>query len=342
MKTPVAEAYERAYRLAEAGDLNGAGEIYAQVLAAQPGDQYASTFLAQLLLLKGDYGRGLSLHEKRPLPHLPARRWHGEPLRGGTLFVHGEQGIGDNIQFVRYASLAARRVARVVVGCPPGLGRLIATVPGVAAAIEPGQAMEPPDRAVPILSLPYLMGTRLGAVPAPVPYLAPLPDKVEAWRQRLTPYPGLKVGLVWAGNAQATYDYRRSPGLDPYRQLLDLPGASFFSLQKGDGAACLASGAPAGLVDLGPMIEDFDDTAAVMANLDLVVSSCTSPAHLAGALGRPVWVVLAAFPDWRWLLERLDSPWYPTARLFRRAHDAGWDEVLGRVRHALAERIAGS
>lgn len=330
--------FMEAFRLAEAGDISGAIRIYQTHVAANRDDTLASAFLGQLLLLCGDYPRGWSLHERRPIPGLPSRRWHGEPLKGSTIFIHGEQGFGDNIQFVRYASLVAARGGKVIVGCPTGLGRLLSTVPGVSAVVEPGQIMEPPERSVPMLSLPYILGTRLSNIPNQVPYITPDPALVERWAGRLAGYAGLKIGLVWGGNAQAEYDYRRSPGLAPYLQLLDVPGASFFSLQKGDGAAALAGGVPPGLTDLGAEISSFDDTAAIMANLDLVISSCTSPAHLAGALGRPLWVVLAAFPDWRWLLDRDDSPWYPSARLFRRRRDGDWNEALGRVRQALLER----
>lgn len=328
--------YGEAFRLAEGGDIPGAIRAYQSILDRAPGDETASTFLAQMLLMKGEFSRGWSLHERRPLPPLVARRWHGEPLRGRRIFVQGEQGFGDNLQFARYADPLARRGGQVILGCPAGLGRLLSTVPGVQSVVEAGDVLPPLDCAVPMLSLPYLMGTRPDSIPNAVPYLSPDPALMVSWGRRLSAHPGPRVGLVWAGNAQTVYDYRRSPGFSPYRQLLDLPGISFFSLQKGDGA--LAPGAaPPGLVDLGPEIASFDDTAAIMTHLDLVISSCTSPAHLAGALGRPLWVVLSSFPDWRWMLDREDSPWYPTARLFRQGRGEGWDPLLGRIRQALAE-----
>lgn len=337
---PFAEAFARI----QAGDLAGAAAIYRQ--AVEAGGESAPLLrmsLGQLLLLQGDYRRGLPLNEHRPLAPVSGLRWRGQPLKGETVLVVGEQGFGDNIQFVRYAEPLARRGARVVVGCPPGLGRLLSSVPGVAQAVEPGQVVASPDSMVHMMSLPYLFGTTLQTIPAPIPYLTPDPVTVEAWRTRLTPYGGLKVGLVWGGNPEASYDWRRSPGLAPYLQLLDLPGITFFSLQKGPAAAALAGRAmPANFIDLGPELTDFDQTAAAMQALDLVISSCTSPAHLAGALGRPVWVVLAAFPDWRWLLDREDSPWYPTARLFRARPGEGWDEALGRVRAALAAAGGGN
>lgn len=330
---PLAEAFARI----EAGDLDGAVDIYRRAVVAGD-DPCVKMCLGQLYLLRGDYRRGFPLNEYRPMPDFQGRRWRGQPLAGETVLVRGEQGFGDNFQFVRFAEPLAARGARVAVGCPAGLGSLLSTVRGVSQVVEAGQGMAvPPDYEVPMMSLPLLFGTTLATIPAAVPYLHADAGLVAAWRERLRPYSGLKVGLVWGGNPDAPYDGRRSPGLDPYRVLLDLPGVTFFSLQKGPAAAALAElPLPPNLVDLGPELGDFSQTAAAMENLDLVISSCTSPAHLAGALGRPVWVVLAPFPDWRWLLARDDSPWYPTARLFRADWQEGWMPVLGRVRAALA------
>lgn len=330
---PLAEAFERI----EAGDLAGAMNIYR---AAQGGgDPRVKMCLGQMLLLHGDYRRGLPLAEYRPQPDLHGPRWRGQRLAGETVLMRGEQGFGDNIQFVRYAASLAARGARVVVGAPAGLGALLSTAPGVAAVVEPGQSMGPPDFLVPMMSLPNVFGTTLQTIPADIPYLRADAGLVAEWRDRLAGYPGLKVGLVWGGNPEAAYDWRRSPGLAPYLGLLDVPGVTFFSLQKGPAAAQLEGRSlPGHFIDLGPYLSDFSQTAAAMESLDLVISSCTSPAHLAGALGRPVWVVLSSFPDWRWLLGRDDSPWYPTARLFRAAHGEDWSGVLGRVRQALAER----
>ncbi|ARJ64638.1 hypothetical protein WV31_02595 [Magnetospirillum sp. ME-1] len=330
---PLSAAFQRI----EAGDLAGAMDVYR---AAQGGgDPRVKMCLGQMLLLHGDYRRGLPLAEYRPQPDINGPRWRGQRLNGETVLMRGEQGFGDNIQFVRYAALLAARGARVVVGSPTGLGALLSTAPGVAAAIEPGQAMEAPDFQVPMMSLPHVFGTTLQTIPADIPYLRAESGLVAQWRERLAAYCGLKVGLVWGGNPEAPYDGRRSPGLAPYLGLLDVPGVTFFSLQKGPAAAQLEGRRlPGHFVDLGPHLTDFSQTAAAMEALDLVISSCTSPAHLAGALGRAVWVVLSSFPDWRWLLQREDSPWYPTARLFRAAHGEGWPGVLGRVRQALVER----
>lgn len=333
----MADPFAAAFARIEAGDLDGAEEVYRQAVRDGAQDPLLRMCLGQLLMLRGDYRRGLPLNEFRPLSPVAGTRWRGQPLKGETVLILGEQGFGDNIQFVRYAEPLARRGARVVVGCQPGIGRLLSTAPGVSQVVESGQGMDPPDLVIPLMSLPYVFGTTVPTIPARIPYLTAEPAAAAAWRERLSPYAGLKVGLVWGGNPEAAYDGRRSPGLDPYLGLLDLPGVTFFGLQKGPAAAALAGRSmPANFVDLGPELHDFDQSAAVMESLDLVISSCTSPAHLAGALGRPVWVVLASFPDWRWMLEREDSPWYPTARLFRAGRGEGWDPVLGRVRAALA------
>lgn len=331
------DAVAAAFELAVAGDIDGAIRAYRGIVESGSSDPLLRMSLGQLLMLKGDFVRGLPLNEKRPQPDLCAPRWRGQPLAGKLILLHGEQGIGDNLQFVRYAAVLAQRGGRVLVGCPAGLGRLLSTTPGVSAVVEPGGSAEPPDLAIPMMSLPYVLGTKVETIPASVPYLRPDSDLADRWRRRLGGHAGLKVGLVWGGNPDVPYDWRRSPGLDPYMRLLEVPGVTFFSLQKGGAAHALEGRRmPANFVDLGPELNSFDDTAAVMEGLDLVISSCTSCAHLAGALARPVWVVLSGFPDWRWLLDRDDSPWYPTARLFRAPPGpAEWGGVLGRVAESL-------
>lgn len=326
-------AFERAWF----GDVDGAIALYREFLAGNGPDPGVEMCLGQFLLLKGDFLQGFILNERRPQNDLPAPCWRGQPIDGKRIFIRGEQGFGDNIQFIRYAGLVAARGAIVEVGCPAGLGRLLSTVPGVSRVIEPGMSMDVPDLAVSLMSLPYVFGTRKDTIPAQVPYIRPDPGLVADWRRVLGAHGGLKVGLVWGGDTRPSYDWRRSPGLEPYLRLLEVPGVTFFSLQKGGAAQALEGRTmPANFVDLGPALDSFDATAAVMEGLDLVISSCTSCAHLAGALARPVWVVLSGLPDWRWLLTRDDSPWYPTARLFRAAPGgAEWGDVLDRVKAEL-------
>ncbi|MFD2232942.1 tetratricopeptide repeat protein [Phaeospirillum tilakii] len=262
--------------------------------------------------------------------------WDGTPLAGRTLLLWCEQGLGDSIQFVRFAARIVSGGGRVVLLCPPELEALLQGVTGIDRVVSRISTLPPCDCQAPLLSLPRLLGTRLATLPAPVPYLAVPPAATARWRDRLAALPGRKVGLVWRGRPQHTNDRNRS--LDPARlaPLLDRPGISFVSLQKGarpDDAAALAGRAP--LLDLGPELADFTDTAAVLAGLDLVISVDTSVIHLAGALGRPGWLLLPFDPDWRWLLERQDSPWYPTLRLFRQPAPGAWDPVIADLADAL-------
>ncbi len=329
------------FRAAAKGDFGSALAIYAQVLEAYPEADLAHYSLGQLLLADGIYPQGWTECEWRPAQTVfpPSfKRWQGEPLANEAILIAGEQGFGDNLQFVRYAPMVAARGGRVIVGAREGLGNLLSTVPGVEMVVEAGQPLPSLTHYIPMLSLPHVFATDEATIPNTVPYLRADPERVEHWRKRLAwADDGPRVGVVWAGNGQFAGDERRSPGFDPFRILFQVPGVTFFSLQKGGGSkACIGGDTPMNLFDLGPELASFDDTAAVIMNLDLVISSCTSPVHLAGALGKPVWVVLSTFPDWRWLRHREDSPWYPTARLFRQKNEGDWNEVLLRVAQALS------
>ncbi len=323
-----------------AGEHQAALETYSQILAEQPANAVAHYYAGQLLLANGYFDEGWAECEWRPQDGMPPtiQRWKGEALADGTILVAGEQGYGDSIHFARYASLVAPLASKVVVGTLPGLGRLMATVPGVSDVVEAEQPLPRLTHYVPMLSLPFLFKTKLETIPNGVPYMRADPAYVEKWRKRLAGIQGPKVGLVWSGNPGFRGDHRRSPGFEPYRELFNIPGITFISLQKGEaGAALSGQPLPHNLFDLGPELESWDDTAALMMLLDLVISSCTSPAHLAGALGRPVWIVLSSFPDWRWFRDGDVSPWYPTARLFRQARNESWGPVLQRVAQSLAQ-----
>jgi hypothetical protein len=253
--------------------------------------------------------------------------------------LHAEQGFGDTIHFVRYARLVKERGGRVVVGCPKALVPLVATCPGIDEAVASISSSFPFDVQAPLLSLPGILRTTLDTIPAQVPYLFPDATLVKRWQQELGSLAGFKVGIAWHGNPTHENDRHRSIPLDKFAPLARVPNIRLLSLQKGPGAEQVP--ALAGrfeVISLGPLQEaswTFMDTAAVMMNLDLVLCVDTAPAHLAGALGRPVWVLLPAAPDWRWLLGRDDSPWYPTMRLFRQSQLGDWDEVLQRVAQAL-------
>ena len=297
------------------------------------------------MLAAGNWEHGWREFEWRlrrgvPVPDRGEARWTGEPLEGRSIRLYAEQGHGDGIQFIRYAPLVAARGGRVLVECPAPLVTLFETVDGVHSVHPLGEAPDA-DFQCPLMSLPHVFGTRLESLPARVPYVKADPARVAHWRARMDGGTELRVGLVWAGNAQFRGDHLRSPGLAVLRPLLDVPGVRFFGLQVGEGRGDLDRvPVPDGLCDLGGEVTDFADTAAVMASLDLVIASCTGSAHLAGALGVPVWVLLAYAPDWRWMHGREDSPWYPTARLFRQRRYGDWAVGAARAAAALAEEAA--
>jgi len=309
-----------------------------------PGLAAGHTALAVGLLMQGKYQEGLAEYEWRShMPDFPSPRrdftspvWDGSDLKGGTLLVHDEQGVGDALQFVRYVPVLRDRGLDVVLECNSQLVRLLSSMPGVGKVVGRFQPLPPHDAHVSLLSLPLLLGARIDNVPA-APYLAAEPDFQALWADKLSRYKGLKVGLVWAGNPEFKADRLRSPGLVAVRPLLDTAGMSFFGLQKGPGRKDLESAGPLpdSFVDLGPEIGDFADTAAIMANLDLIITSCTGPAHLAGGLGRPTWTMLPFSPDWRWLATGEDTFWYPSMRLFRQERRGEWAPVVRRVADAL-------
>jgi hypothetical protein len=263
-------------------------------------------------------------------------------LEGRTLLLHSEQGFGDALQFIRYLPLVARRGARVFVECQEALQRLVQTMSADSTVVARGRPLPPFDVHCPLLSLPRLFATDLASIPRDVPYLHADAAEAGVWRERLADASAsLKVGLVWAGRPTHANDRNRTMKLAGFAPLARIPGVRFVSLQKGD-AAAEAKSPPEGmeLSDPTEELHDFADTAALVAALDLVIAVDTSVVHLAGALGKPVWVLLPFAPDFRWLLGRSDSPWYPTMRLFRQQRAGEWDYVIAEVRsqlEALAE-----
>ncbi|HWK47276.1 MAG TPA: tetratricopeptide repeat protein, partial [Stellaceae bacterium] len=314
--------------------------------------------LSLALLLAGHFGQGWSEYEWRW--HLRGHGlsrarpftqplWTGEALGDRILLIHGEQGYGDVIQFCRYATLAAAR-GRVVLEVPARLVRLLAGLPGVERIVAEGDPLPPFDLHCPMLSLPRAFGTVLDTIPARNRYLSADPMRVAEWRQRVVRLPGLRVGLVWAGSARQQaallqpIDRRRSVALAQLAPLAAVEGVSFVSLQKEPGQKdASAPFPPAGMVlhDWMDELSDFADTAALVEALDLVISVDTAMAHLAGALGKPVWLLNRFDTCWRWLLGRDDSPWYPTLRQFRQPRPGDWDSVLDEVRVALAQAVIG-
>jgi tetratricopeptide (TPR) repeat protein len=324
-----------------------------RALALDPGFAAASQELGMHLLLRGRLAEGWPHYEgRRRAPSwveraagIDAPEWEGGPLAGRDLLLVAEQGRGDAIQFVRYAEPLARAGARVHLRAPGSMLRLLSTAPGVSGASAHDDPPPAADLWAYAMSVPLHLTPDLASIPARPRYLSAEPARVARWRARLAALPGLKVGLAWQGNPEVVGDRTRSVPPVHAAALAALPGVGAVSLQRApDGGPLPPGSLPPGIHDLGPELDAgpdaFLDTAAVIACLDLVVTSDTAIAHLAGALGAETWVALRARPDWRWLLDREDSPWYPTMRLFRQGEPGDWAGTYARVAAALRERAA--
>ena len=353
-------AYRRALRIApetpevhsnlgvalqELGELDAALASYDRAMALRPDDAEARRNRAMALLLTGRFAEGWEDYEWRWQTRsfeglrrdFPQPRWDGSDLDGRSILLHAEQGLGDTVQFVRYAPLVHARGGRVILECDPLLTALMGTAKGIDRVVARRETPTGFDTHAPLLSLPRLFGTTLETIPAGTPYLAADPRAVAAWRARIRDDGRLKVGLVWAGSPAHRNDRNRSVPVRLLAPLTETDNARFFGLQVGERAADLRGLAAGAVKDLSPLMSDFSESAAAISHLDLVVTVDTGTAHLAGALGKPVWVLLPFVPDWRWLLDRDDSPWYPTMRLFRQRRAGDWKEVIARVRDALME-----
>ncbi|MDO9309086.1 MAG: tetratricopeptide repeat protein, partial [Deltaproteobacteria bacterium] len=325
--------------------------VCSKILAISPGYSDVIYNMASLQLRNGDYLPGFANFEARLAiekfdidpRHYPQPRWDGSPLNGRSILIFGEQGIGDVIQFARYIPLVAERGGEVLFEADPPLIPLFESFPGVARIIP--KSIVPPltDVYIQLMSLPYIFGTTIETVPDRGPYIYPDAAKVIKWRQALGDHPFFRIGLAWRGNPKNPRDNERSCGLDALAPLGGIPNVKFFSLQVGE-AALEAASAPTGmdLIDTSSLQTDFSETAALVANLDLVISVDTAVAHLAGAMWRPVWLLLTKGTEWRWLDGRCDTPWYPTMRVFEREQEHGWEEVIGQIRDALERLLAES
>ncbi len=329
-----------------------------QALSWAPEAAQLHSCLAQALLASGELAEGWREYEWRwQIPELAANRrhadrppWHGQPLDGRGLLLHAEQGLGDNLQMCRYLPLI-RGAGHIVLEVQASLVRLLRTLPHPdgtrVEVVERGGALPAFDLQCPMMSLPLACGTACPAdVPAAMPYLSSTPEDAAAWRHRLRDVPGLKVGLCWASGrsperVNRILHARKSIPLAALAPLGTVPGCSFVSLQKGEAAAELGT-PPADLrvLDLSAAIADFADTAALIGNLDLVLTVDTAVAHLAGALGAPVWLLNRADADWRWSPAQEQAPWYPTLRQFRQQLPGDWAGVVLQVGKALRRRIA--
>jgi len=291
----------------------------------------------------GDFAIGLQEYEwrwKRDSELKPRDfvqpQWQGDDLHGRTILLHAEQGFGDTIQFIRYLPMVVAKGGKVVLEIPDDLRPLIGRSEGVVAIARRGEALPPFDVHCPLMSLPLAFGTTLTTIPAPIPYLSAPAERIERWRARVAGMKTPRIGLVWSGKPTHKNDHNRSIPLAQLAPLLAQPGISFVSLQKEYRDADLAGLAKMPLLRLDHALADFADTAGAIAALDLVIAVDTAVAHLAGAMGKPLWLLLPAIGDWRWLMERVDSPWYPSARLFRQPQIGDWQSAIAEVSRELA------
>jgi hypothetical protein len=334
------------------GRVDDAIQLTRQCLSMQPDFAAGHWSLSLMLLMKGDLDAAwpeyewrwkvrelrLKLDFKQPL-------WDGSDLTGKRILLHAEQGFGDTINFVRYAPFVAARGGHVILACQPELFALVRNAEGVHEAITVDQKIPDFDVHCPLLTLPNVFKTNLTNIPAKIPYLAADPILTEEWKQKMSPEDGrLKIGITWAGRPTHPNDRNRTFKLDMLAPIADAAkanprGAKFFSLQKGDQAK-QAANPPAGmdLTDFSEELRDFADTAAIVQNLDLVITADTAVAHVAGALGKPVWVFIPFVPDWRWMLERPDTPWYPAnMRLYRQSKLRDWSRPVAEIADALRQ-----
>jgi tetratricopeptide (TPR) repeat protein len=326
----------------QSGMLSEAMAAFDAALARQPDYAGARLSRAMLLLSQGNFDRGLPEYEARwEASKRPVNRgfsqglWDGSNLDGRRILLHEEQGMGDVIQFVRYVPFVQARGGRVLVRCWAPLKRLFAGQLGIEQVFTEKEPAPQFDTHCPIASLPRLLGTRLETIPANVPYLVTDQTLVEAWRERLTTDPpALRVGVVWAGDPNHGNDHLRSTKLATFAPLARVPGVRLYSLQFGPGAEQVVNpGITIRTFNEG--VGDMASTAALMQNLDLIISVDTAVGHLAGAIGKPVWLLLHLVPDWRWMLGRTDSPWYPTMRLFRQTRLHDWSAPIADVERTL-------
>jgi tetratricopeptide (TPR) repeat protein len=330
------------------GQYDEAQDLYRAALKLKPDLAYAHAGLGMVMLLRGDYDNGWVEYEWRwktgSLRGGDYRqpRWDGQQLDGRTILLHAEQGFGDTIQFIRYAAAVKSLGGTVLVQCQKPILNLLKNCNGIHQLIGEGDELPPFDTHASLLSLPRLLQTRLDTIPNKVPYLAASAELVEYWRARLADVRPLRIGVNWRGR-QGTGAFRqRDIPLEFFIALAQLPGVRLINLQK-DGQQELAAVTNSTVVELGNTVDTergaFMDTAAIMKNLDLVITSDTAIPHLAGALGVSVWLALPYVPDWRWLLDRSDSPWYPTMQLFRQKSPGNWADVFAEMRIALHERV---
>jgi tetratricopeptide (TPR) repeat protein len=313
-------------------------------LDADPGCVYARFCESNLYLMQGDYARGYGMYDahRAVYPHrYRERRWDGSPLAGRTILLYAQHGLGDTLQFVRYVPRVAALGGRVLLQVQSALLPLLGRMPGAERVFATTENGGPFDCQASLLELPAILGDTLETIPAEVPYLRADPALRARWAARLASDDGFKVGIAWHGTPEQKDGLIRRCALRDLAPLWNVPGVSVYSLQVGAGSEELTMEVP--VRDLGGIDREsgaFMDTAAVMESLDLVVTIDTSVVHLAGGLGRPVWMVVPYWADWRWMVDRADSPWYPTMRIFRQPRPGAWTPVFAEVAAALRQRVA--
>jgi Flp pilus assembly protein TadD len=321
---------------------------FERAIELQPNYAQAHVNLGMSLLKIGDYPRGFAEYEWRPLNgfRCPHPKWDGHPIPDKTLLIYAEQGAGDAIQFARYLPLVAERCKSLILACPADLTPIFATIPGVAQIREKEKiGVAEFDTYLPLLSLPHVFGTTLDSIPATVPYV----DAAAVSRRKENPalllsaseYP--RIGIVWAGSPTNRTDRHRSCPLNEFLPILTIPEINFYSLQKGERHKDLDD-LPSHIrvQNMEPQLGDFGDLAVIIEQLDLVITVDTSVAHTAGALGKPVWTLLGHVADWRWMLDGVTTPWYPTMRLFRQTRPGHWTGAIERVAEALSREACAS
>ncbi len=342
--------YNLGTALYEQGQTAAAIKQFETILLSQPHFRKAIYGLAFCQLALGNYQQGFRAYLARdPSPQLTTYRaikdqlypqtkpWQGEDLLGHKILLISEQGFGDSIQFIRYAKLVAESADKVFLVCPPELQRLATSVVGLDAVFSHYDELPQHDFFCSLMDLPAFLKTDNNSIPQCIPYLAADSTALNKWQARFQNVSALKVGISWAGNKANSCDYKRSLALPQLKPLLEIEGVNFYSLQKDSLTEELDQ---YGITDLIAECHDFNETAAALSQMDLIISVCTATAHLAGALGKPVWIMLAATADWRWLENREDSPWYPTAKLFRQPVSGDWDSVIKFVVEMLRHKVA--
>jgi hypothetical protein len=324
------------------GHLDEGMKHFEQALRQSPHHAEAHLNRAVILLLRGQWKEGWAEYEwrwrtKAFIGHaLSQPRWDGSDLAGRTTLLQAEQGLGDTLHFLRYAALVKQRGGKVILQCEPPLVRLLTGIAGVDSLVTRGSPMPQFDVYAPLVSLAGIFQTTPATIPAPIPYIHADPQLVSQWCNELAKVKGLKIGIAWHGSPSHAANHFRSVPLAQFAALANIDGVQLISLQKGPGSEQLAAlGGKFSVLDLGDRLDGtagpFMDTAAIMKNLDLVIACDTAVVHLAGAIGVPVWVALTVTPDWRWLLQRSDTPWYPTMRLFRQQRLGEWDTVFASI-----------